>query len=146
MRSSEIEALLEKLNGSGSDEEWRAISKLRGLDNLPDVLLEKFQRSKRYGARASCVYNCIRYATTSDSAFQLGLAATNDRSRVVRYRAAMLLAVAQNEAAIPYLESMKLKHKESFADADSAILAILHGNPNLFVDRNNSGMVKLNIL
>ncbi len=58
----------------------------------------------------------------------------------------MLLAVAQNEAAIPYLESMKLKHKESFADADSAILAILHGNPNLFVDRNNSGMVKLNIL
>jgi hypothetical protein len=145
MRPTEIETLLAKLDGSGSDAEWTAILQLRTLDHLPELLLAKYQRSKHFGARAACVYHCLRHASKNESAFKLGLAATEDRSKVVRNRAAMLLAVAQNAAAIPALESMKTRYKESAADAEAAIKAIKNRDPNLYVDRKNSGMVTLNI-
>jgi hypothetical protein len=57
----------------------------------------------------------------------------------------MLLAVAQNPVAIPALEAMKKKYSDSSSDADAAIAAIQSGNPNRYVDRENSGLVTLRI-
>lgn len=143
MKPTDISALLSQLDGSGSDAEWKAVEQLRALPNLPDVLLDHYTRSTRFGARAACVYHSVRYARTSKSAFELGLLAVRDKSKVVRYRAALLLAVAQHPAAIPALEAMKTKWSVSAPDAEAAIAALHSGNPNRFADRENTGLVTL---
>jgi hypothetical protein len=145
VHAAATDALLGKLDGSGSDDEWNAIAQLRKLHEFPDLLVAKYRESKHYGARATCVYHCLRYATTNEAAFQLGLEACRDRSMVVRYRAAMLLAVAQRPDALPSLRSMMAKFPTSSADAQAAISAIVRRNANLYVDRENSGMVSLTI-
>jgi hypothetical protein len=112
--------------------------------NCPELLLNWYNRSRKLGPRASCVYHSLRYAKNNESTFKLGLIATGNKSKVVRYRAAMLLAVAQNPAAIPSLETMS-ENAQSRPDAQAAINAIRHRNPNLFVDRDGSGRVTLNV-
>jgi hypothetical protein len=134
--------LLAQLDGSGSEAEWLAVKSLHGHPNLPELLLNWYSRSPRLGARASCVYHCLRYAQSNESAFKLGVIATKDRSKVVRYRAAMLLAVAQNPAAIPSLEALS-QNDQSRSDAQAAINAIRLRNPNLFVDRAGTGRATL---
>ncbi len=143
MNPTDVELLLSQLDGSGSDAEWKAIEQLRSLPSLPNLLVDKYGQSKSFGARAACVYHCVRYATTSKAAFELGLRAVCDKSKVVRYRAAMLLAVAQHPEAIPALDAMKDKYRESTADAEAAIEALRTRNPNRYVDRENTGLVTL---
>lgn len=145
MKLINVELLLSQLDGSGSDIEWNAIEQLRALPNLPDMLLKHYSQSKSFSARAACVYHSVRYAKTSKSALELGLRAVLDRSKIVRYRAAMLLVVAQSPVAIPALEAMKEKWKASASDAEAAIAALNSGNPNRFVDRENTGLVTLRI-
>jgi hypothetical protein len=140
-----VEALLGTLDGSGSDAEWAAIHELRTRSDLPELLFRQYAKSKLLGARASCVYHSVRYAATSGPALELGIAATRDRSKVVRYRAAMLLAVAQDRRAIAALQSMAEAYPASATDAAAAIAAIESGNPNRFVDRDNSGKTTLRI-
>jgi hypothetical protein len=147
VQPAEISELLERLDGSGSDSEWQAIAQLRSIENLPDYLADYYERSKRFGARAACVFHCVAYARTSESAFLLGIKATEDKSVVVRYRAALLLAVAQRDQATPALQAMLNRHAggASARDAAAALQAITMKNPNLFVDRENSGMVTLTV-
>ena len=140
-----IEAELKKLDGRGSDEEYKAVKELSKLgEKFPELLLRKYRISKKWGERASCVYHSIKYAKTSNDSFQLGIIATQDRSKNVRYRACMLLAVAQKEEAITELETL-LKDIDSTDDAAAAIDAIKNKNHHYFVDRDHSGMVKLNV-
>ena len=141
---AETEALLAQLDGSGSDAEWAAVKSLCAFEDLPALLLHWYGQSRKLGARASCVYHSLPYAKGNESAFKLGVIATADRSKVVRYRAAMLLAIAQNPAAIPSLEALS-ENEESRPDALAAINAIRLRNPNLFVDRDGSGQVTLNV-
>jgi hypothetical protein len=147
VQPAEISKLLERLDGSGSDSEWQAIAQLRSIENLPDYLADYYERSKHFGARAACVFHCVAYARTSDSAFLLGIKATEDKSVVVRYRAALLLTVAQRDQATPALQAMLNRHAggASARDAAAALQAITMKNPNLFVDRENSGMVTLTV-
>ena len=144
MHSTEIDALLAQLDGSGSDSEWHAVKLLQAHANLPELLLNWYGQSRKFGARASCVYHSLRYAKDNQSAFNLGVIATGDKSKVVRYRAAMLLAIAQNPAAIPSLETLG-ENEQSRSDAQAAINAIRLRNPNLFVDRDGTGRVTLNV-
>ena len=141
----DTKSLLLKLDGSGSDAEWGAVMQLRKRDDFPDLLFDRYKDSKNWSTRASCVYHATMYAKESEKARQLGVLATQDKSKVVRYRAALLLAVAQNESAIGALVAMKEKSESSAMDAVAAIAAIQQRNPNLFVDRTGSGNMTLNI-
>ena len=136
-------ALLACLDGSGSDVEWAAVSELRARADVCKLLLSHFRASSKWQVRASCVYHATRYAGSDENAFLLGVLATRDRSEVVRYRAAMLLAVAQRDSGIEPLRVMQSHYRKSAPDAAAAISAIEGRNRNLFVDRDGSGMTTL---
>ena len=144
----DIEALLDKLDGSGSDQEWSAVSKLRASlgDTLPSHLLRRFRTTRKWAARSSLVYHSVRYAAKSDSAIELALAATTDRSKVVRYRAFMLLACSQRKDLLPTVQKLEdVVPDDTKEDARAAADAIEAQNRNFFVDRDHSGQVTLNI-
>ncbi len=146
MKFSEIEVKLNLLDGRGSDAEYNAIKELSKLgDKFPELLLQKYRKSTKWGERSSCVYHSIKYAKEHSSSFQLGIEATKDKSKHVRYRACMLLAVAQKQEAITYLERLQ-NNADSASDALAAIDAIKHENHNYFIDRDHSGKVSLNVL
>jgi hypothetical protein len=148
MNSKEAEDLLTCLDGSGSDKEYEAIKKLKLLgDELPRLLLEKYQSSRKWQVRSSCVYHSIRLARGNENAFSIGIEALRDKSKVVRYRACMLLAYSLNISALPMLEDLKLNtaDRETKADAIAAIDAITNKNSNFFVDREHSGNISLNV-
>lgn len=143
MEPSEIETQLRKLDGRGSDEEYMAVKILSALgDEFPALLLKKYRDSSKWGERVSCVYHAIKYAKSNDAAYQLGVEAIKDKSKKVRYRACMLLAVAQRQEAISSLESLS-KDSDSKEDARAAIDSIKHKNHNFFADRKHSGKVTL---
>ena len=145
MNQDEINKKLALLDGRGSVAEYGAIELLSTLDvELPDLLYEKYKQSKKWGERISCVYHSIKFAKSSESAYLLGIEALGDKSKKVRYRACMLLAVAQKEIAILSLSTL-LKDNDTAEDAKAAIDAIRKKNQNYFVDRNHSGKVSLNV-
>lgn len=140
--------LLDQLNGSGSDNEFRAIEELRTLgEELPKFLLVKYRDSKKWQTRSSCVYHAIRYSRDVYDAFELGVEALADRSKVVRYRACMLLAYSLRDEALPHLRKLADNSKDiaSAQDALAAIDAISHKNHNYFVDRDHSGKMTLTV-
>ena len=145
MLAGEIEILLSKLNGSGSDEEFAAVESLQATGMLPALLLSKYHRSRAWQQRASCVYHAVKYSRESQDAFELGVNALKDKSKVVRYRATMLLAVSQRRDATPHLRKLEALGNVSAPDAKAAIQAIEASDPNLFVDRDGSGMVTLHV-
>jgi len=145
LRESEIEQALAALDGRGSDAEFDAVSRLATLgDRFPALLLEKYKRSRKLGQRASCVYHATKYAKVNAAAYQLGLEALRDKSKVVRYRACLLLAVAQRRGAILSLRALVTSNL-SREDALAAIDALEHRNHHYFVDREHSGKVTLNV-
>lgn len=140
-----IEEKLKYLDGRGSDAEYDAVRDLSQLGlEFPKLLLQRYRCSKKWGERASCVYHACKYAVASESAYELALEALKDRSKIVRYRACMLLSFAQKTCAIESLELL-LTNSDSSEDAKAAINAIEHKNPNLFADREHSGKVTLNV-
>lgn len=141
-----INKLLNELDGSGSDQEFQAVNELKALDNMfPFYLAQKYKHSKSWKHRAASVYHAIKYARISDAAFTLGIDAVFDKSKVVRYRACMLLAYAQKNEAIQFLEKVYKQFKDSEEDALAAIDAIRCQNQHYFLDRNHSGKIKMNI-
>ena len=84
----------------------------------------------------------LRFARTSDIAFELGITALHDRSFVVRYRACGLLAFSQRRDALPALRPL-LKHRDprTAADATAAIDAIKRRNHHYFIDREHTGQI-----
>ena len=145
MDTIEIEKYLKLLDGRGSDKEIEAARVLSSLGmDFPRLLLNKYLISKKWRERASCLYHASRYAISSSFAFELGIIALGDRSKVVRYEACLLLALAQNPEALKPLENL-LTDDDSSEDARAAIEAIEQKNHHLFVDREHSGMVTLNV-
>lgn len=86
----------------------------------------------------------MRYARKSEDALALGLEAIVDRSKIVRYRGAMLLAYSQRKDALPYLRAalVSLRDGPGADDLLAAIDAIENANHNYFVDREHSGKMK----
>jgi hypothetical protein len=146
MKMHEINELLDQLDGSGSAQEFAAVKQLRELNNFPRLLLDRYKSSKNWKARSSCVYHAIRYAKNNNDAFQIGLAAINDRSKIVRYRAFMLLAYSLNKKALADLQKVldTSNDETTKGDALAAIDAIRNQNHHYFVDRDHSGLTTMN--
>ena len=146
---TDLDDLLERLDGSGSDSEYEAIEQLHKQGHrLPALLLAKYKTTRKWGARSSCVYHAIRYARKSDEAIELGFLALSDKSKVVRYRACMLLAYSLEEGLLERLRLLvdsATLDEETRNDLKAAIDAIEHQNSDFFVDREHSGKVSLRI-
>ncbi|UTM59104.1 hypothetical protein L4174_020540 [Photobacterium sp. CCB-ST2H9] len=141
----EIEEYLKLLDGRGSDNEFSVVKELSCLGmEFPKLLLEKYRGSKKWGERASCLYHASKYVVSSPHAFELGIEALGDKSKVVRYRACLLLAMAQKSEAIKPLGAL-ITNSESSDDAKAAIDAIEHKNHHYIADRDHSGMATLNV-
>lgn len=148
-RMAEAQALLQRLDGSGSQEEYDAVAQLRRLlgPELPRYLLETYRSSKKWQQRAACAFRALADARQSEDALTLGREAIRDRSKVVRYRAGMLLAWAQRPEVIPELRALldeKGRGPET-EDLAAALDALENRNPNYYVDRDHSGMVTLDV-
>jgi hypothetical protein len=140
-----IEQLLTHIDGRGSHRSFNAISEIRrrlGPDT-PKVLLDWFKKQKAWDIRCACDYYCFRDARQSAAAFELGLLAIRDRSKVVRYRGFMLLAFTLRKSAILALEeALQAENVTSIReDILAAIDAIASQNHNYFVDRDHSGKI-----
>lgn len=142
-----VDELLMQLDGSGSDAEWAAATKLRERDDLPRLLLEKFRTSRAWKVRSSCVYHAIRYAQRNADSVAIGKEAIADKSKVVRYRGCMLLAYSQKKEVLPVLRHAleTTADAEGRADLLAAIDAIESGNHNFFVDRERTGKTTMEI-
>lgn len=148
INDEKLSSLLNKLDGSGSERELGAVAELREMDiDLPALLLEKYRISKRWQIRSSCVYHSIRYARSSRAAVELGIEALLDESKIVRYRACMLLAYSLCIDGLSYLKQIKERTSclETIANTEAAIDSIENNNSNYFVDREHSGKILLRV-
>ena len=141
MTPDEIRATVARLDTTRwleAEEAWNALRPL-GEAAMP-YLREAYPGFRKWQGRVSLVYHAIHCARVSEDAFQLGLAALNDRATLVRYRACGLLAYSLRSEAIAPLESL-LDHPDAATaeDARAALDAIRNRNHHLFVDRNHSG-------
>ena len=113
--------MLAFLDGRTENYQLAAIEALEAMGaDVPQLLLKKYRISRRWSDRASCVYHCIRYVSESEDAYALGIAALDDRSRIARKRACILLSNAQNPRTIEKLQRL-LSNPASAADAQTAI-------------------------
>ncbi|CAM2010022.1 hypothetical protein [Acanthopleuribacter pedis] len=143
---SKVEELISQLDGS--DEEWDAIKWLREnvSNELPIHLLKAYPKTTQWKKRESLVYHSMRYARESQPAKDLGMLALKDRSKMVRYRACMLLAYSLDQSLLPNLLELKKDFPENtMEDLLATIDAIQSQNHHYFVDRDHSGKIKLNI-
>jgi hypothetical protein len=148
MDDAAVKALLDRLDGNGSADEWAAAEELGRLGaDLATWLLGRFRAARSWKVRCACVYHATRYARESDDAVTIGTEGIRDRSKVVRYRASMLLAYAQRKDTLPALRDAvgALPERPPKEDLLAAIDAIESGNHHYFIDRDHTGMIKLEI-
>jgi hypothetical protein len=143
MNEQEIISLVRQLDTADSHEResvWEKLQLLR--ERVVPYLLEAYPSTKKWQGRVALVFHTIRYARTSEAAFQLGLLACADKATLVRHRACGLLAYSLRIDAIPHLEAL-LKHRDgrTVEDAAAAIDAIERQNHHYFVDRNHTGQI-----
>ena len=143
MNEQEIISLVQQLDTANSHQREYAWEKLRSLrDQVVPYLLEAYPSTRKWQGRVALVFHSIRYARTSEAAFQLGLLACTDKATLVRYRACGLLAYSLRIEAIPHLEAL-LTHRDrrTVEDAAAAIDAIGRQNHHDFIDRNHTGHI-----
>ena len=143
MTDGEIQRLVARVASDSALESEEAWERLRfARDRVLPFALQQYRETTSWRGRLNLLFHCIGSARTNESAVALGIAALSDRSRPVRYRACMLLAVAQEEEAIPHLELL-LDHrdKQTVEDARAAIRSIEENNHNHFVDRDGTGQI-----
>ena len=141
MNADEIRALVSRLDTTKASDEENAWDELRplGVEVVP-YLAEAYPRMKKWQGRVACVFHSMRYSRTSDAAYELGIAALQDRATLVRYRACGLLAYSLQREAIAHLKKLR-RHtdKKTADDARAAIYAIKKQNHHFFVDRGHTG-------
>ena len=114
------------LDGRSSAGMQEGIEKLEALGvDIPGLMMKRYKFSRRWADRTSCVYHCIKYAKTSEDAYQIGIIALKDKSKTVRHQACILLSAAQNKDAIEHLEEL-LSDEASRDDASAAIDVLLN--------------------
>ena len=141
MTPIEIREIIGKLNTSLTRDEEDAWTQLRALGPaVVPYLAEAYSQFNKWQGRASLVFHSVRYARTSEEAFQLGIAALKDKSTIVRYRACSLLAYSLRDDALAYLRAASGHSDQKTAeDATAAMDAIKNKNHHHFVDRRHSG-------
>lgn len=141
MGETQIRTLVRQMDTADAAVLQTVWEQLRPLgETVVPYFLELYPQTKKMQGRRDMVYHTIRFARTSEAAFQLGIAALNDRSGVVRYRACSVLAYSLRRDAVPLLDPL-LTHKDqkTVADAQAALDAIRHQNHHYFIDREHSG-------
>jgi len=141
LKNSDIPSLVSELDTRSSLQEEAAWVQLRSLGvAVVPHLAAFYPRAKTWQGRASLVFHSLRFARESEDAYQLGIAALEDKSTIVRYRACGLCAYSLRKDALPALRAL-LSHKDikTVEDAAAAIDAIESQNHHLFVDRDRSG-------
>lgn len=124
LNSAEMQKYLDYLDGRSSGNELAAIAKLEESGvNIPRLLMKRYKISRRWADRASCVNHCMKYAKTDENAYQLGIIALHDKSKMVRRKACILLSAAQRREAIEHLNDL-LSNESSSEDAAAAINAL----------------------
>ena len=106
---------------SANHEEAIAALEALGID-VPGLLLEKYKISRRWSDRAICVSHCMEYSKSNEDAYQLGILALQDKSKIVQRKACALLSVSQRHDAIVHLEKLLddralRKHAQTAIDA-----------------------------
>jgi hypothetical protein len=141
MDEADIKSLVSHLDTNDRAAAESAWAQLRCLGpSIVPYLAEFYPRAKRLEGRRAVVFHVIHHARTSEAAFQLGVAALNDRAYVVRYRACCVLAYSLRRDALPHLEASLLhKDPKTVADARAAIDAITNQNHHYFIDRSHTG-------
>jgi hypothetical protein len=141
MDSETLREMVSKLDVAGVAALEAAWAPLRehGVDVVP-WLLDAFPSFRTWQGRSALVYHAVRYARSSEEAFQLGVLGCRDRSYVVRYRACGLLAYSQRTDALGHLEPL-LSHRDTrtVEDARAATDAIESRNHHYFIDWSHSG-------
>lgn len=137
-RIRELVGRLDTAKALDGENAWGELRPL-GAAVLP-FLAEFYPKARKWQGRAALIFHAMGYARTSETAFQLGLAALRDKATIVRYRACGLCAYSLRSDAVAPLKQM-LEHPEAqtVADARAAIDAIQRRNHHYFVDRNHSG-------
>jgi hypothetical protein len=141
MEPDEIRRLVGALDRTSFLEQEPVWDKLRPLgEDVVPYLAEFYEQARKWQGRITAVYHCIPYGRRNEVAFQLGLAACDDRSVWVRHRACGLLAYSLRKDARASLKVLK-KHpdRRTREDASAALKAIKRQNHHLWVDRDNSG-------
>src|SRR5512138_796833 len=128
MDDARIRQLVGKLDTAKAlegENAWAELSPL-GVAVVP-FLAEFYPKARKWQGRAALVFHVLRYARTSEIAFQLGLAALKDKATVVRYRACGVCAYSlRTEAIAPLKQLLQHPDSQTVADARAAIDAIQH--------------------
>lgn len=111
---------------------WNEIKQM-SVD-IPFNLHYFYPTFKKWQGRAFLLNKGIHYVRESEDAYKVGIAALNDKSSIVRYRAIELLAYAQRKEAIPFLEKL-LAHSDISTQEHTkrAIHALKKQNHHLFL-------------
>ena len=129
---------LDRKDSLGIEAAWASLRVL-GFAVVP-YLRAAYSGFRHSEGRCALVYHATRYARIGDDALALGLAALEDRSKLVRYRACGLSAYSlRREALGPLRERLSDKDRLVSEAAAAAIQAIEAQDHNLFVDRSRSG-------
>ena len=139
LKIRELVKSLDTTSAGGQEAAWAQLRPL-GVDVVP-FLADAYDSTKKAQGRVALAFHAIRYARISETAFELGIRALNDKATLVRYRACCICAYSLRADAIPHLKKL-LKHSDAKTaeDAAAAIDAIKRKNHHYFVDRSHSGM------
>ncbi|MGF1593368.1 MAG: hypothetical protein ACFCUW_08825 [Kiloniellaceae bacterium] len=148
--SEEMQALLDRIDGTGSEDDRAARKALVALDlgvELPKHLLPKYRRERKLDARIECLRLSIRYSQESEEAFQMAIEALGDRSATVVHLACVLLSFSLRKDALPALRILEATGKtENRRDyARRAIDAVEHENPHYYLDTKHTGKAFLTV-
>ena len=134
--ASRIRGLLQAFDSPSNDVREAAWAELPSGD-LTAFYLEAFAGTSRMEARITMVYDATFYARESESAFQLGLLALEDRSKYVRERGCGVLAYSLRRDALPTLRLL-LRDPDPWVreNAEGAIDAIRNQNHHLYWDQD----------
>lgn len=141
-RDDQIAEAIDRLDVLGAEEQANAWVQLRPLGyGIVPHLLAAYPRFRKWQGRTALVYYATRYARISEEALELGLAALDDRSYMVRYRACALLAYSLREDVIPTIEAVAKADDSEFvrSNAQKALNAIKARNHHLWADSSLSG-------
>jgi hypothetical protein len=136
-----LQALIDRLDSKSAfqqEEAWLVIrphgaALMHGFKNA-------YARFRKSEGRVALVFYATSFARVSEDAFALGVAALNDRSKIVRNRACGLLAYSLRADALGPLHDAARDSDESVRQsAKAATTAIKARNHHLFVDRICSG-------
>ena len=98
VNEDKIFELIKKLDTTSFIEQDKYWTEIKNLDiDIPKYFLKAYPVFKKCQGRVHLVFSCVKYARTSESAFELGVQALNDKATLVRYRGASILAYFYRE-------------------------------------------------